>query len=213
MLTPSDLSLFKAQGFGAELSIEFPIALLAVDFVHGFMDTASFGGFNTNAASTNTIDVLNYFRDAGFLIAHSRIVFSSDGSDSNVFSRKVPSILRLTEDNLESHIVEHLKPHPGEIVLSKTVPSAFFGTPLLSLLTQNQIKTLVIAGVTTSGCVRASVVDAMSYGFCPIVLSDCVGDRVESAHKASLRDMEMKYAEVMSSGEFFHLLYKKRRQS
>ena len=203
MTESDDLSVFKAQGFGAHLQLDGPLGLLAVDFVHGFMESSSFGGFNTFEASKNTVEVLEYFRGAGFPIAHTRIVFANDGSDANVFSRKVPSILQLTEENHASQIVEHLKPQPGELVLSKTVPSAFFGTALLPFLTQRRIKTLVVAGVTTSGCVRASVVDAMSYGFQPVVLSDCVGDRVESAHLASLRDMEMKYAQVLSSTDFF----------
>jgi maleamate amidohydrolase len=81
------------------------------------------------------------------------------------------------------------------------VPSAFFGTSLAAWLTQRGVQTLVVAGCVTSGCVRASVVDAMSWGFRPLVVSDCVGDRALGPHEASLFDMAQKYAAVMSRDE------------
>ncbi|RYF51244.1 MAG: isochorismatase family protein, partial [Comamonadaceae bacterium] len=79
----------------------------------------------------------------------------------------------------------------------KNVPSAFFGTSLAPWLTQQGVRTLMVAGCVTSGCVRASVVDAMCWGFDPLVVSDCVGDRAIGPHEASLFDMAQKYAEVM----------------
>ncbi len=81
--------------------------------------------------------------------------------------------------------------------MRKTVPSAFFGTQLAPWLTQRAVQTLLVAGAVTSGCVRASVVDAMSFGFRPFVLSDCVGDRAIGPHEANLFDMQQKYAAVM----------------
>jgi maleamate amidohydrolase len=82
-------------------------------------------------------------------------------------------------------------------VVRKTVPSAFFGTPLAGWLTQRGVRTLAVAGCVTSGCVRASVVDAMSFGFRPLVVEDCVGDRAIGPHEANLFDMKQKYAAVM----------------
>lgn len=202
----ADRQVFERQGFGAHFGCEPPYGLLIVDFVNGFVKSEAFGGFNTNTAAGNTVAVLSRFRAAGWPVAHSRIVYATDGSDANVFSQKVPTVLSLTEDNPESHIVDELAPQAGELVVCKTAPSAFFGTSLLTFLTQRGVRTLAIAGATTSGCVRASVVDAMSFGFKPIVLSDCVGDRVESAHESSLRDMQMKYADVLDSGVFFEQL-------
>ena len=84
-----------------------------------------------------------------------------------------------------------------ELVVRKTAPSAFFATSLAPWLTQRGVQTLVVAGCVTSGCVRASVVDAMSFGFRPLVLSDCVGDRAIGPHDANLFDIEQKYASVM----------------
>jgi maleamate amidohydrolase len=88
------------------------------------------------------------------------------------------------------------------------VPSAFFGTMLTAWLAQRGVKTLVIAGAVTSGCVRASVVDAMSYGYRPLVLSDCVGDRAIAPHDANLFDMGQKYATVMTRDEALKALAK-----
>jgi maleamate amidohydrolase len=130
------------------------------------------------------------------VIAYSRIVFADDGSDHNIFSLKVPGMLTLTENAPASAIVSELAPMPGELVVRKQVPSAFFGTGLAAWLTQRSVQTLIVAGAVTSGCVRTSVVDAMSLGFRPLVVSDCVGDRAIGPHEANLFDMEQKYATV-----------------
>ena len=120
---------------------------------------------------------------------------------NHIFSLKVPAMLTLKEQEHRSAIVPELTPAAGELVVRKTVPSAFFGTPLAQWLTQRGVQTLVVAGAVTSGCVRASVVDAMSWGFRPVVLSDCVGDRAIAPHDASIFDMGQKYAAVMTRDE------------
>jgi maleamate amidohydrolase len=149
--------------------------------------------------------VLSVARQAGWAVAHSRIVYAEDGADANVFSIKVPGMLTLTETAPASAIVPELAPVAGELVVRKNVPSAFFGTPLAPWLTQRGIKTLLVAGCTTSGCVRASVVDAMSFGFRPVVISDCVGDRAQAPHDASLFDIEQKYGDVVASEQILTL--------
>jgi maleamate amidohydrolase len=195
------IQTYQRQGFGTAFDLVAPFGLLIVDFVNGFADPAAFGGGNIGNAIANTVPVLEAARAQGWPIAHSRIVFADDGADSNVFSLKVPGLLRLTEQDWNSAIVQDLEPRKGELVVRKTNPSAFFGTALAAWLTQHGVKTLVIAGSTTSGCVRASVVDAMSYGFRPLVLSDCVGDRAPEPHDANLFDMQQKYAAVMTADE------------
>jgi maleamate amidohydrolase len=190
--------VYRRQGFGHRLAIQGQLALLIVDFVVGFADPGAFGGGNIGDAIAATAEVLAEARRRAWPVAHTRIVFADDGSDANVFCQKVPMILHLTEDAPGSAIVPSLRPLPGELIVRKKLPSAFFDTDLRSWLTRHQVATLLIAGTTTSGCVRASVVDAMSCGFRPIVLSDCVGDRAASPHQASLFDMEQKYAEVMT---------------
>jgi maleamate amidohydrolase len=192
----SEVETYQRQGFGASLELRPPYGLLIVDFVNGFADPAIFGGGNIAAAIETTKGLLAHARQQQWVIVHSRIVFADDGSDHNIFSLKVPGMLTLKENALASAIVSELAPLPGELVVRKQVPSAFFGTGLAAWLTQRSVQTLVVAGAVTSGCVRASVVDAMSLGFRPLVVSDCVGDRAIGPHEANLFDMEQKYATV-----------------
>ncbi|SOZ09993.1 N-carbamoylsarcosine amidohydrolase [Cupriavidus taiwanensis] len=196
-----EIGAYQRQGFGNALELAGPFGLLIVDFVNGFADPAVFGGGNIREAIASTVPLLEAARREGWPIAHSRIVYADDGSDHNIFSMKVPNMLTLKEHAFHSAIVEELAPRPGELVVRKTVPSAFFGTSLAAWLTQRGVRTLVVAGAVTSGCVRASVVDAMQYGFRPLVLSDCVGDRALGPHEANLFDMAQKYATVATRAE------------
>lgn len=202
MNTAHDEQVYRRQGFGERLGIKGAIGLLIVDFVNGFADPAVFGGGNIPGAIAATRTVLAQARSRGWPVAHSRIVYADNGSDATVFSAKVPGMQTLKEDAAISAIVEELSPVYGELVVRKTVPSAFFGTGLAPWLVQHSVTTLLVAGATTSGCVRASVVDAMSYGFRPVVLSDCVGDRAIAPHEANLFDMGQKYADVRSFADF-----------
>ncbi|WP_454752780.1 N-carbamoylsarcosine amidohydrolase [Cupriavidus necator] len=196
-----EIGAYQRQGFGSELELDGPFGLLVVDFVNGFADPDVFGGGNIREAIANTVPLLAVARREGWAIAYSRIVFADDGSDHNIFSMKVPNMLSLKERAHNSAIVEELAPQAGELVVRKTVPSAFFGTSLAAWLTQRGVRTLAVAGAVTSGCVRASVVDAMQYGFRPLVLSDCVGDRAIGPHEANLFDMAQKYATVTTRAE------------
>lgn len=195
-----ETALYQRQGFGERLGVEGRIGLLIVDFVNGFADPGTLGGGNIRPAIESTVPVLAEARERGWPVAHTRIVFADDDSDANVFCLKVPSMLKLKEHSKESAIVPELAPRPGEFVVRKTNPSAFFGTPLAAWYAQKGVQTLLVAGCVTSGCVRASVVDAMSLGFRPVVLEDCVGDRALEPHRANLFDMQQKYAEVMPWG-------------
>jgi maleamate amidohydrolase len=192
----AEAGVYTRQGFCTPLPVQGNIGLLIVDFVVGFADPATFGGGNIAPAIARTVGALAHARKNGWPVAHSRIVYAENGSDDNVFSLKVPGMATLTEHNPNSAIVPELTPVQGELVVRKTVPSAFFGTQLAPWLTQRAVQTLLVAGAVTSGCVRASVVDAMSYGFRPFVLSDCVGDRAIGPHESSLFDMQQKYAAV-----------------
>ncbi|WP_250491380.1 N-carbamoylsarcosine amidohydrolase [Caballeronia sp. INML2] len=194
-------AVYARQGFGQTLEITGPIGLLIIDFVNGFADPAVFGGGNIPEAIENTVPLLKAAREMKWPVAHSRIVYADDDSDANVFSLKVPGMLTLKEDTPASAIVPQLAPARSELVVRKNVPSAFFGTSLAAWLAMRGVSTLVVAGCVTSGCVRASVVDAMQYGFRPVVLSDCVGDRAREPHEANLFDMRQKYAAVMTSAE------------
>lgn len=193
----ADQGIYQKQGFGNALAPKAPYGLLIIDFINGFADPLTFGGGNIDPAIECTRGLLAEARTRNWPIVHTRVVYQDDGADANIFAIKVPPILALREHAQESQIVPQLQPTSGELVLSKTNPSAFFGTSLAAWLTQRGVQTLLIAGCTTSGCVRASVVDAMCHGFRPLVVTDCVGDRSLPAHEANLFDMNQKYATLM----------------
>jgi maleamate amidohydrolase len=201
MTSANDEQRYKRQGFGTALGVSGRIGLLIVDFVVGFADPDAFGGGNIPEAIAATAPVLAEARRRSWPVAHTRIVFADDAGDHNIFAAKVPTLLALTETAAGSAIVPELMPVEGELVVRKTVPSAFFETGLRSWLTQRGVETLLIAGTTTSGCVRASVIDAMSCGFKPVVLEDCVGDRAQGPHESNLFDMGQKNADVLRFAE------------
>lgn len=194
-----DCEIYRVQGFGGRVGIGRKPALCIVDFVNGFVDPRIFGGGNIPEAVTKTIGLLAAVRQLGFPVAFSRVVYAADGSDDCAFVRKVPALAKLTEHSPEGQMVPELAPLPDEKILRKTQPSAFFGTGYADWLRQQGIDTLIVAGCTTSGCVRATVVDSMSYDFRTIVARDCVGDRSLPAHQANLFDMEQKYADLMEA--------------
>jgi maleamate amidohydrolase len=193
-----DLDIYRAQGFAQPIGIGQAPALVIVDFVHGFTDPAHFGGGNIGAAIEHTVDLLALARRRGWPVVHTRVVYADDGSDCGGFTRKVPALKGLTETSKLSQIVPELKPAAGELILRKHNASAFFGTELAGWLGYRRIDTLLIAGCTTSGCVRATVIDSCSHNFRTIVVTDCVGDRAMGPHEANLFDMGQKYADLMN---------------
>lgn len=204
----SAIDVYKRQGFGNSLGVVGGIGLLIVDFVNGFADPDQFGGGNILSALEQTRNVLTEARQRGWPVATTRIVFADDGSDANIFAAKVPTLLALKENDHASQIVDALSPLPGELVVRKKVPSAFFGTDLAPWLTAHGVQTLVICGCVTSGCIRASAIDAMSHGFRPVILSDCVGDRAIEPHQANLFDMGQKVGDVLDWENFRSLIGK-----
>jgi maleamate amidohydrolase len=125
-----------------------------------------------------------------------------------VFAKKCPPLLALTENAPSGQVVPELKPLPGEYVVRKSQASAFFGTHFAAWLVQQGADTVVVTGCTTSGCVRATVVDAMQNNFRTIVARDCVGDRAMGPHEANLFDMGQKYADLIDRDEIIAELSK-----
>jgi len=189
--------VYKRQGIGHASGFGARPALLVIDFVNGFADPQGFGGGNILPAIERTRDLLAGARACGLPIAFTRVVYAEDGSDASVFCRKIPGLLKLTENAPESQIVDALAPRVGELIVRKRQPSAFFATGLAAWLLGRKVDTLIVSGCTTSGCVRASVIDSMSYNLTTIVAKDCVGDRATAPHEANLFDMSSKYADLM----------------
>lgn len=195
----TDDDIYRAQQFGQKTGFGKAPALLLVDFVNGFHDPEILGGGNIPDAVIATAPLLGLFRERQLPIIFTRIVYAEDGSDANLWCEKVPRLRGLTETSRASHIVEALEPRPGELVIRKTQASAFFGTHLNACLIARGIDTLVVTGCTTSGCVRASVIDAMALNYRTTVASDCVGDRALDPHRANLFDMGQKYSDLKTS--------------
>jgi maleamate amidohydrolase len=197
----NELDIYRRQGFATSMGLGRAPALLIIDFVRGFTDPAHFGGGNIDAAITRAKDLLSLSRAKGWPVAHTRVVYADDGSDVGAFTMKVPALLTLTETSPLSQIVPELTPVPGEAIFRKKHASAFFGTDLAAWLAFRRIDTLLIAGCTTSGCVRASIIDASAHNVRPIVITDCVGNRALAPHEANLFDMGQKYADLLSVAE------------
>lgn len=196
-----ETEIYRRQGFAQSVGLGTSPGLLIVDFVVGFTDPDHFGGGNIGPAIDKTVALLAHARAKRWPVAHTRVVYAEDGSDAGAFAAKVPSLLKLTEESALSQIVPALAPAPGELVIRKRQASAFFASELASWLSWRGVDTLLVAGCTTSGCVRASVVDAVANNFRTVVLTDCVGDRALGPHEANLFDMGQKYADLRTSGE------------
>jgi maleamate amidohydrolase len=193
--------IYREQNFGNRIGFGRRSALLIVDFTVGFNDPKLFGGGNIDAAVKRSVGLLEFFRRQRLPVAFTRVVYAEDGADAGVFCLKAPNLRMLTESHPAGQIVPELAPARNEYIVRKTQASAFFGTGLAPWLVQQGCDTVVVVGCTTSGCVRASVVDALSHNFRPIVPRDCVGDRALAPHEANLFDMAQKYADVLERDE------------
>lgn len=198
--------VYSRQQFGQPTGFGDLPALLIVDFVNGFTDPEILGGGNIGEAVTAAAPLLEFFRTRNLPIIFTRIVYAQDGSDAGIWCEKAPRLRELTENAHQSRIVEELAPRHGEFIVRKTQASAFFGTHLAGVLVSKGADTIVVAGCTTSGCVRASVVDAMSMNFRTVVATDCVGDRALGPHAANLFDMGQKYADLLTAREIMSAL-------
>ncbi len=196
-----EADIYHRQGMGQRAGMGERPALVIVDFVVGFADPEHFGGGNIGPAIARTVELLAFARRRHWPVAHTRVVYADDGADAGVFTRKAPSLLKLTETSPLSQIVPELAPAKGEYIVRKQGASGFFGTALAMWLVQQRADTVIVAGCTTSGCVRATVVDSMQHNFRTIVATDCVGDRALGPHEANLFDMGQKYADLMTLDE------------
>ncbi|NGM20655.1 isochorismatase family protein [Roseomonas stagni] len=193
-----EADIYHRQGMGNKAGMGQRPALVIVDYVNGFADPEHFGGGNIGPAIEQTVKLLAFARAHRWPVAHTRVVYADDGSDAGVFTLKAPSLLKLTEHSPLSQIVPELTPVPGEHIVRKQGASGFFDTNLASWLRYQGADTVVVAGCTTSGCVRATVVDSLQHNFRTIVATDCVGDRAIGPHEANLFDMGQKYADLMT---------------
>ncbi|MGI8880134.1 MAG: isochorismatase family protein [Jatrophihabitans sp.] len=175
-------------------------ALLLIDMMRAYFTPGSPLQLPSEAAVTGCAQLLDAARAADVPVIHTVVRYQAGAIDGGLFVRKVGALAVLAEgaEGRLGEIVPRLMPRPDELVVSKQYASAFFGTSLASTLTAQGIDTVVIGGVSTSGCVRASATDAMQHGFRPLVVADACGDRTEQIHDANLYDLEAKYADVIT---------------
>ncbi len=192
-----DLKENYRGAFDGSLGFGEAPALILVDFVEAYFDRSSPLYAGVEGALASALRIREKARAAGIPVIYTNVVYQDGAVDGGVFYRKVPALSAFDAGNPLGGWPEGFEPGAGEIVVSKQYPSAFFGTSLAATLTANGIDTLIITGLTTSGCVRATCVDAMSHGFIPIVVADACGDRHAAPHEANLFDMQAKYADVV----------------
>lgn len=188
------------QGFHGTLALGARPALIVIDFVKAYTTPGSPLCADFESARCACVELLGAARAARIFIVHTNVAYEPGGRDGGVFFRKLPA-LRVFERGVHPELtgfVSGLEPVAGERVITKQYASAFFGTPLAAILRDRGIDTLLISGVSTSGCIRATAVDCCQYGFVPAVVRDAVGDRAPGPHEANLFDLQAKYAEVIS---------------
>lgn len=195
------LENYARGGFMHELAFGRRPALLLVDLVNAYFTEGSplFGGEACQSALRGAVELLGAARVAGIPVVHTNVAYQPGGRDGGVFRKKLPA-LAVFETGRHPELAAFapgVMPMHGETVITKQYASAFYGTSLASTLTSLGIDTLLIGGVSTSGCVRATAVDCCQHGFVPVVVRDAVGDRAEGPHEANLFDLQAKYAEVV----------------
>ena len=173
-------------------------AIIVVDFIRAYTTPgAPLYAPAVVEAVKATAPLLVAGRRKGIPVIYTRVLYHPSGCDGGLFVRKVPVLRGMVEGEPLADIVPELPPGTDDVILIKQYASAFFGTSLAAMLTAQGVDTLIITGCSTSGCVRATAVDAMQNGFRPIVPRECVGDRHEAPHEANLFDINAKYGDVV----------------
>ncbi|MCY1272830.1 Maleamate amidohydrolase [compost metagenome] len=178
-------------------------ALLLIDFMQGYTTPgAPLYAPAVVEAVEQAAGLLDLARNLGIPVVHTNIRYQPGHfADGGIWVQKAPVMKDMVEGNPFAEFCAQVVPRNDEPVVTKQYASAFFGTSLASLLHAQGIDTLVLAGCSTSGCIRASAVDAVQHGFRTIVVRECVGDRHPAPHEANLFDIDSKYGDVISRQE------------
>jgi len=205
----NDVSLdtdYAAAGFGGKLPFGKKPVLVIVDVVMAYLDPASplYAGVEAELASNERLVIAA--RAAGVPVIFTNVVYEPGMLDGGMFAKKVPALKAFERGSPMGAFPDSLQPAPGEMIISKQYPSAFFGTSLASTLHAAGFDTVLLTGYSTSGCVRASALDALCYGFAPFVIRDACGDRDIRPQEQNLFDMQAKMAEVVSEAEAIVLM-------
>ena len=210
ILTPTDQEVIRRGGYGKPRGLGERPALLIIDPQYNYagadkpileqiQEWPSGVGESAWRAIERLKPLIHAFREKKRPIIYTRQVQKSMAFDGFA-AKAVRSPSQYLDGSKGTSIVEAIAPQEGDVVIDKSYASAFYGTPLLSALIKLKVDTLIVAGGTTGGCVRATCVDAISRNFDVAVVEDCVYDRISASHKVALLDLWMKYCDLISSG-------------
>ena len=194
----TDLQQNYAGVFDGRLGFGKTPAVLVVDFICAYTTPDSpLYAEPVVSAVQQTGAVLDAARAKNIPVIYTQVLYNKNGRDGGIFVQKVPVLRRLVAGEPLAEIVPELPPHTDDIIVIKQYASAFFGTSLAATLTSLGVDTLILTGCSTSGCIRATAVDGMQYGFRVVVPRECVGDRHQAPHEANLFDIDSKYGDVV----------------
>lgn len=199
-------AVYTRAGFGQPVRLGARPAVLVVDLIYGFTDPDCVLGADLTAQVCATRQVLDEARAHARPIVFTTIQYDSNLSDCALWLQKLPGLAVLQARRREVEVDARLDRADEEALVVKKGPSAFFGTNLASILISQQVDTVILCGASTSGCIRATAIDLLQYGFPTLVPRECVGDRAEAPHEANLVDIEAKYANVTSLSETLEYL-------
>ena len=190
------------EGFGGRSGFGRRPALAIIDMTLGFTDPGSPLACDLEEPVENIKRLLEVARETEIPVIYTTVAYrESDKLTAAAFLDKVPALLVLEAGSSWAEIDPRIAPFETEPVLNKLFASAFYGTGLASALAAASVDTLIVTGASTSGCVRATAVDALQYGYRPVVPREAVGDRNPDAHEANLHDIDTKYGDVISVEE------------
>ena len=182
-------------------------AVVVIDFTLAYTTPGSpFFAEGVVRAVADTVPLLQGARAAGIPVIHTKVMYHPSGADGGWFVRKVPALRKLVPGEPLAEIDPKVAPLAEEVVIVKQYPSPFFGTPLAPMLATLGVDTLILAGCSTSGCVRAGALDGVQHGYRVIVPRECVGDRHDGPHDANLFDINAKYGDVVGRDEVIQYL-------
>ena len=202
-----DEEFFRQRGFGIKIGFGERPALIVIDMLRGFTDPAMPLGASLDGEIEAQKPLLEIAHQRGIPVIFSTVMYEeADIKDAGIWALKQTGARTLTAGSDAVKVDPRLAMQPNDILLVKKYASCFFGTDLVPRLNSRRIDTLILTGCTTSGCVRATAVDAVQNGFRPMVVREAVGDRSKAAHEQSLFDLNAKYADVVTLDETLHYL-------
>lgn len=181
-------------------------ALVLIDFAQAYFDKNCDLYAGVEEALASALRIREAAHEARIPVVLTEVSYQKGGINGGRFFEKAKPLRAFVKGEPTAEFAEGLVPRPDEIIITKQYPSSFFGTSLASTLTAGGIDSVILTGLTTSGCVRASCVDSMSYGFRTSVVREACGDRHPAPHDANLFDMNAKYADVVSEAEIIEFL-------